>query len=511
MNYLDSLRQRAQITLDAESDPVKQAAALELASRDPHFFINTFCWTFDPRENPSDLPFILYDYQRDFTDWVIERIEKGEDGLVDKSRDMGATYQVLCVFLWYWRFRPNSRFLVGSRKEDLVDGKTESEDDAPLLKKLDYNVDRLPAWLLPKGFDPAVHRTFLNLTNPENKSQISGESANKDFGRGGRYKAVLLDEFAFWDYDAEAWRASSQSSPCRLAVSTAAPYGKFKRLRFGQDGERIAIKTLLWSLHPKKTLDWYQREKKRLDPDTFAQEIDISYETSAKGSVYGEEMKLVTFGSFPYDPSLPLYVSHDPGLDDSHAIGFFQIDPATLRPRLLLSFERSGKVVKWFLPFFGKPIESEFSYDEKDLAIINVVKNWKRAIHFGDPSGGNRNQVTGTSVYDEFEKAGIYIQTNPAANEFVERRAATKMLLRTLDVDEGNNLRWRNCMQQAHYPQRQDTSQATTQIIKPVHDWTSHMRTMTEFFAVNAPKPDERDEPMPEQEDPYADVYDSAA
>jgi hypothetical protein len=34
---------------------------------------------------------------------------------------------------------------------------------------------------------------------------------------------------------------------------------------------------------------------------------------------------------------------------------------------------------------------------------------------------------------------------------------------------------------------------------------------MTEFFAVNAPKPDERDEPMPEQEDPYADVYDSAA
>jgi len=195
-------------------------------------------------------------------------------------------------------------------------------------------------------------------------------------------------------------------------------------------------------------------------------------------------------------------------LDDSHAIGYFHIDPKTLRPQLLLSFERSGHIVRWYLPFFGHPIDSEFQYAPDDLDIINMVHNWKRAIHFGDPSGGNRNQVTGGSVYDEFAKAGIYIQTNPKANEFVERRAATKLMLRSLDVDSTHNKHWTLCMQQAHYPQRQEASQATTQVIKPVHDWTSHMRTMTEFFAVNMPKPDPNDLPLPQQEEPNADVYD---
>lgn len=227
------------------------------------------------------------------------------------------------------------------------------------------------------------HRTFLNLTNPANGSQISGESANKDFSRGGRYKAILFDEFAFWDFDSEAWKAASQSTPCRLAVSTANSIGKFTRLRFGQDGERIKVKTLLWSLHPEKTQQWYEKEKQRSDPDTFAQEVDISYETSAKGSVYGTEMKLIRLGDYRYEPNWPLCVSHDPGLDDSHAIGFWQVNPATGRDRLLCSFEKSGQIARWFLPLFGKPIDSQFVYTAEDLAFVDYVKDWKPAIHFG--------------------------------------------------------------------------------------------------------------------------------
>lgn len=507
MNYLESLQLRAQIALNAESDPLKQAAAIELASRDPIFFIENFCWTFDPRKEIQDLPFILYDYQKDYVHWLVERIEKGEDGLTEKSRDMGATYTALCVLLWFWRFRPNSRFLIGSRKEDLVDGKTESQDDAPLFKKLDYNIDRWPAWFLPAGFDKKIHRTFLNLANPENSSQISGESANEDFGRGGRYKAVMFDEFGFWDFDTEAWKATSQSSPCRLPISTAAPYGKFKRLRFGTDGEKILIKTLLWSQHPNKDQTWYEKEKARSDADTFAQEVDISYETSAKGAVYGDELKLVNWGYFPYDPTLPLYVAHDFGLDDAQALGWFQIDPRTLRPRLIDTYENSGQVIDFYLPFFGKPISSDFVYTEKDLAKIQAHKGWKPAIHFGDPSGKNRNQVTGSSVISELEKHQIHVQTNPKANEFVERRAATKRLLKILDADVTNNEYWKLCMQQAHYPQRQEASQSTTPIVKPVHDWTSHMRTMTEFFAVNMPE-QEKEEQLPDQGEPNDDIYD---
>jgi len=43
-------------------------------------------------------------------------------------------------------------------------------------------------------------------------------------------------------------------------------------------------------------------------------------------------------------------------------------------------------------------------------------------------------------------------------------------------------------MKSYRYPQRQETSQATSANLKPIHDWSSHLATMTEYFAVNKPK-----------------------
>jgi hypothetical protein len=37
----------------------------------------------------------------------------------------------------------------------------------------------------------------------------------------------------------------------------------------------------------------------------------------------------------------------------------------------------------------------------------------------------------------------------------------------------------------ARYPQRLETSQATTAVNAPIHDWTSHYRTSMEYFFVN--------------------------
>ncbi len=41
------------------------------------------------------------------------------------------------------------------------------------------------------------------------------------------------------------------------------------------------------------------------------------------------------------------------------------------------------------------------------------------------------------------------------------------------------------CMKNAQYPQRSENSQATSAVILPIHDWTSHNRTSTEYMAVN--------------------------
>ena len=37
----------------------------QMCSRDILFYINTFCWTFDPRKRPSTIPFITYESFQD--------------------------------------------------------------------------------------------------------------------------------------------------------------------------------------------------------------------------------------------------------------------------------------------------------------------------------------------------------------------------------------------------------------------------------------------------------------
>lgn len=59
------------------------------------FFLNGFGWTYDPRRHPfAKLPFILYSFQVKAMADLLDVIAK-EDLLIEKSRDMGASW--LCL------------------------------------------------------------------------------------------------------------------------------------------------------------------------------------------------------------------------------------------------------------------------------------------------------------------------------------------------------------------------------------------------------------------------------
>src|SRR3990167_5427225 len=112
---------------------------------------------------------------------------------------------------------------------------------------------------------------------------------------------------------------------------------------------------------------------------------------------------------------------------------------------------------------------------------------FKKAVHYGDPDVSKRNLVTGTSTRQALEVEHIYVQTKPEANDFVSRREKTKVMLQDgIEVHQTPTTEyWLECIRNARYPQRSEQSQATTPVVKPIHDWTSHHRTSTEFFAVN--------------------------
>lgn len=455
------------------------------ARRDCKFFIKEYLMTFDPRPDVEvhDMAFDLYDYEEELVDDLLQAMSIGFDAFLEKSRDMGASWTVLAVIFWSWNNMPGFQGLVGSRKEDYVDnGQLDS-----LFGKLDYFVRTIKdPLLLPEGFDIKKHRTYMKLTNPSNGNSILGESANKNFSRAGRYSIVLFDEFAFWPDAKNSWQSAGDATSCRFAVTTPPNDPSYaKAVRFGG---KTKVITLHWTKHPKKDQQWYEDQKKRRTEDEMLHEIDISWEYSGSSRPYPEVDSLL-FGHYEYDEGSPLYISIDLGLDGV-ALGWYQPIKNSQYINLVEAYENNQRTIEWYYPFFGLDINSDaadrWPYNDDDLLFIRRVKNWPRGIFYGDPSGNQKHIESGISAYEKLRKQGIYVQTNEKQNDWVARRDTTKTLFGHLRLNDTPGVRWwHECVKASRYPKREDSSQAVTPITKPIHDWTSHHRTQTEFFAVN--------------------------
>lgn len=482
-----------QLLSDAEAKRVQETLfeMKKMASEDPIYFIDTFCWIFNPKQEPFNLRFKLFPFQRRLVRDLVYAIRNGEDLFIEKTREMGVTYTILATFLWFWLFEPASNFLIGSRKEDYVDnrrGGTTGNKEESLFGKLDYMLTRIQqnsAFMMPDGFDRNRHFNYMSLVNPENGNAISGESSNPNFSRGGRQRAIFLDEFAFWEEGNAVWGATADTTNCRIIATTPGiKPSKAKRLRFGKDGEEIKVVSFLYNEDPRKNKNWIEEQQKRRSKEDFDREIMINWETSVTGRVY-PEIESAAVGNFPFILNQQLYCSWDFGLDGT-SLSFWQQNTANGKFRLIDAFEKTDQPIEWFFPFFGKPIDSKFQYTDDDLKAITEISRYPRAVHFGDPDVKKRSILTGTSTRQELEKVKVYVQSI-SKNDFYIRREKTKVYLQK-GIEVNLNARteyFLEAIKSARYPQRDEASQATTPIALPIHDWTSHARTSMEYFFIN--------------------------
>ncbi len=441
------------------------------------FFIENFGWTFDPRKNPKHIPFILFDYQKEAIRDLIDSIDNGKDLLIEKSRDMGVTWIVVYVFIWYWLFRDGVNLLAGSYKEKLVDDRT----DDSIFGKIDYAVQSMPKWILPKGFQFKKHRTKLRLVNPQNNNLIAGDTMNPDFGRGTRKTAIFFDELGSWDYAKDGWESCGDVTACRIANSTPKGRNFYWKLR----NSGIKVLTLHWTRHPLKDQAWYDFEKSRRSPEEVAQELDIDYSKSQEGRVYPEwNESNVVWGEYEYDDNKPLYVGWDYGRNDGTAIIWAQPDGRKLR--IIDSYYKTGETIDFFVPFITGIIPSDsYRYSAKDYEMIQKHRGWKKGTHFGDPSGRNASGVTHQTVFSILESHGIYTNWEQSWNVFQNRKLAAKAIMREgIAINKNENNEYFNmCMEQAAYPQVTREGEKEIRSKEPNHDWTSHHRSAFEYLA----------------------------
>lgn len=279
MDIKQNLIERDKLLVLCQGDVEEQAKVIALCKKDILFVFKYFLWTYDPRGVSKHLPFIPWDYQEKFILELNEDIVAGVSQLTEKSRDMGVTWMVLGVFLYRWLFH-NDNLLVGSRKEELVD--TLGDMDTH-FERLRYMLKKLPNWMVEAlGYD-RKNDSYMKLYK-DNGASIVGESMNKEFSRQGRYRAILLDEFAFVDKAELIWRACGDSAPCKIPVST--PNGSNNKFAILRKSGQIKVNTIHWRLHPKKDDKWYEGLKDNRSTKDIAQEADINYTISAGDPFY---------------------------------------------------------------------------------------------------------------------------------------------------------------------------------------------------------------------------------
>lgn len=445
------------------------------------FFIENFGWTFDPRPHTPmpHLPFILFEYQKEIIGWLIDHIDSGRDGLIEKSRDMGVSWVVFVwVAIWYWLFRDGVNILLGSYKEALVDNRSKDS----LFGMIDYGTDSLPKWLLPRGFNKDKHRTQMKLVNPVSQNLITGDTMNPDFGRGTRKTAIFFDEHGSWDYAKDAWESAGDSTSCRISNSTPKGYNYYQIL--GESG--IDKLTIHWKRHPLKDQKWYEFECARRTPEEVAQELDISYNKSQEGRVYTEwSEENIEKGSFDYDHGLPLYVGWDFGKSDD--TGIIWVQPYQGKWRIVDTYRNNNKLIDFYIPFVTGVLPSDgYIYSKADLEVIRSHKGWQKGTHFGDPAGRFTSQVSNQSVIKKLELAGIIINFKDEWKVFhVRKDAAKMMILDGIKINENERTKYFNqCMISAGYSKSKIDGMDQIRSFEPRHDWTSHYRSAFEYLAL---------------------------
>jgi len=240
---------------------------LERCREDPLYWVNGYCWTFDPRkQDETRVPMATWPVQDEALRVLFSAIADGQDVGIEKSRDMGASWCCVLTFLWHWLFREMQTFLMVSRVEGLVD---DTGNPKSLFWKVDFLLRNMPGWMLPAEFNWRKNRRRLHIENPDNGTVIDGESTTGDVARGDRRTAILLDEFAAVPDGKRILASTRDATRCRIVNSTPKGAGNAHYEYMRLPGvEKVRLH---WGSHPEKAKGLYTRQEGVYVP------IDLEY------------------------------------------------------------------------------------------------------------------------------------------------------------------------------------------------------------------------------------------
>ncbi|WP_419058384.1 TerL protein [Kluyvera georgiana] len=262
-------------------DPSMLATLKTFYRSNPAQFIIDWGMTTDPRNLdyglPVTIPFLLFPKQEEWIHWIMARWANRENGITEKSREMGLSWTAIGLSCSLCLFNKEMVIGFGSRKEEYVDS---TADPKALFWKARKFIECLPAEF--RGtWNEKKNSRFMQVEFPGTGAIIKGE-AGDNIGRGDRSTLYFVDESAFLQRPLLIDAALSQTTRCRIDLSSVNGMGNpFAQKRHSG---KIPVFTFHWRSDPRKDDEWYRKECEKIDnPVVVAQELDLNYAASAEG------------------------------------------------------------------------------------------------------------------------------------------------------------------------------------------------------------------------------------
>jgi len=461
---------------------------------DPVYFIENFLyidknpWFFSDRIQTL-VPYLLFEYQFETIDELLDGVNKWERVFIEKSRQLGLSWLISAFALWGWLFR-DWKILFLSQKEDYVD---KIWDMQSLFQKIRFMVAEIPKRMFPSEFSIDTHMPRLRIYKPKwyGTGSIVWESANKTAGTWWTYKFVFMDEMSKMD-NAKSVNTSLQATTWCI-IYNATPYWKFNeyyRMRtFALQG-KIKYLKLHWSLNPFYTKEWYEWRTKAMTSEQIAQELEISYEASVEGRVYKRLANKPTwdcdFWEYKYDTYLPLYYS----IDHSHwGLDNFAIIVAQTTSNWLINIIDSIQLPSYTTIdecaslMAKQPI---WKFDDEALDFLERIKEYKPWTFIWDPYDTSATW-NDTSIIKIFRNYWVELNVPDRKKWIPERiRTCTLNLQRlqfNVNMEDSQSINWNliSSLQSCRYPKREETSESTSANNIPTR-LGSHFRTSFEYL-----------------------------
>lgn len=492
-------------------DPEQQAVEIAKCLRyGPAYFIAVWCWVVDPRLGRDGRPlgessFVPYPFQVDLLRWLDERLTvRGPeaDGVISKSRDMGATWLCCMWALHGWLFRDHFYARFVSRKQEAVD---RTNDPDTIFAKIDFAFHRLPFWMQPAGFKLDDHRMDMRLKNPANGNVLSGEATSSKTMRGSRATVAFYDEAAFIPGFMGVWTTGANATDHRIAVSTESmdEGDDWINLRQGK-GQAIkpAVLELDWWTHIEHDEAWYSDMRQRMssDPEGFAREIERNPHAGFGAYIYELARGVTVQPGLDWEQGMPVYVGIDPGFDDDCALCAVAWDAVTGRYRVIDAYANRLQIPEFYASLLlGIPQSGCEGFDYRPSgpydpeAFAALMRRIGSFTLFGDPAGTSRVTGKRDSWYERMNEWAfehgkrdlpVIVGWDPDQRIFSGRRQALMKLLPRLDFNDTPGCRaLLRALQDYRFENHSKARQAEQ--LKPLHNANSHPVASLEYLAVN--------------------------